>query len=122
MGQYREVHVPEPILVSMAAALAGKVTTSLFDFVKSRFADRGRAAEVLSAAEGASPRSPEVAALADELARAEHDDPAFASQLRTKWTQYTSQRAEHGGVTNQIAGPVTGKVVQARDIEGGISF
>jgi hypothetical protein len=114
--------VPEPVLVSVAAALAGKAATSVYEFVKARFAGRGRAAEVLSAAEGAEPGSPEVVALADELARAEQDDPAFSAGLRAEWARFVGQRAEHGGVANQITGPVTGKVVQARDIEGGISF
>ena len=112
----------EPLLISIAAALAGKAATSLFDFVKARFAGRGRAADVLSAAEGADPGSAEVAALADELALAERDDPAFAAGLRAEWAGFAGQRADGGGVANQINGPVTGKVVQARDIEGGISF
>lgn len=114
--------MPEPVLISVATALAGKAATSLYDFVKARFAGRGRAAEVLSAAEGAEPGSPEVVALAEELARAEQVDPAFSAGLRAEWARFAGQRAEHGGVANQITGRVTGKVVQARDIEGGVSF
>lgn len=114
--------MPEPVMVSVAAALAGKAASSLYEFVRSRFAARGGADEALSAADGAGPESAEVAALARELERAGRDDPAFASGLRAEWARFVGQRAEHGGVANQITGPVTGKVVQARDIEGGVSF
>jgi hypothetical protein len=114
--------VPEPVLISVAAALAGKAATSVYDFVKTRFKGRHRAEEALSAAEGAEPDSPQVVALADELERAEREDPAFSAGLREEWARFVGQRAEQGGVANQITGHVTGKVVQARDIEGGISF
>jgi hypothetical protein len=114
--------MPEPVLVSIAAALATKAATSLYDLVKQAFAKRAGAPEVLTAAEGADAESPEVAALAEELAAVERDDPAFGAQLRAQWAKQASQHAEHGGVTNQITGTVTGKVVQARDIEGGVSF
>lgn len=112
----------EPILVAVAAALAGKAVTSLYDVVKRRFAGRDGAAQVLAAAEGADPESPEVAALACELARAEHDDPGFAAELRVEWEKYAGRQVQHGGTTNQITGSVTGKVVQARDIQGGVRF
>jgi hypothetical protein len=111
--------VPEPILVSIAAALAAKSATSLYDFVKRRFAGREDAAAALEAAEGAPPDSPEVTTLATRLAEAETADPDFATELRQLWQQVN---ATDGGVVNQITGNVTGKVVQARDIEGGISF
>jgi hypothetical protein len=114
--------MPEPILVSIAAALAGKVATSLYDLVKRTFAGRADAAETLAAAEGAEPGSEEVAVLAQELADAERDDPAFAAALRAEWAGYVSQSAERGAIANQVGGSVTGKVVQARDIEGGVSL
>lgn len=111
--------VPDPILVSIAAALAAKSATSLYDLVKRRFTSRKEAETALEAAAGAPPDSPEVTALATQLAAEETEDPAFGIELRHTWQQIS---ASQGGVINQITGNVTGKVVQARDIEGGISF
>jgi hypothetical protein len=113
------VPVPEPILVSIAAALAAKTTTSLYELVKGKFAGREEAKAALEAADGASPDSPEVAALAAQLDTEETEDPEFGEELRRTWQQTT---ASHGGVVNQITGNVSGKVVQARDITGDIKF
>lgn len=117
----REPDMPEPVLVAIAAALAGKAATSLYELVKRKLSARAGATEALTAAEGAAPESPAVVALAHELERAERDDPGFATELRAEWAT-VSQQADRGGVANQITGPVTGNVVQARDIEGGVSF
>lgn len=111
--------MPEPILVSIAAALAAKSATSLYEVVKRRFADRKEAEAALEAVGGAPSDSPEVAALATHLAAAETDDPTFGVELRRTWQQVSASR---GGVVNQITGNVSGKVVQARDIKGGISL
>lgn len=111
--------VPEPILVSIAAALAAKSATSLYELVKQKFAGRKAAAAALEAAAGADADSPEVVALGEQLAAVEAEDPQFAAELRATWQQV---QADRGGVVNQITGNVTGKVVQARDIEGGVSF
>jgi hypothetical protein len=111
--------MPEPILVSIAAAVAAKSATSLYDLVKRKFGGRKEAEKALTVAEGAAPESAEVAALATHLEAAEAEDPAFATELRNTW-QLVSAR--EGGVVNQISGNVSGKVVQARDIEGGVSF
>lgn len=115
--------MPDPILVSIAAALAGKGATGLYDLVKKKFAGSSQAAGVLDDAEGSPPDSPEVHALSEELARAESSDPQFAVDLRVIWRQaLTRQRADNGGVVNGITGTVSGNVLQARDIEGGVSF
>jgi hypothetical protein len=115
--------VSEPILVGIAAALAGSAASSLYDFVKSRFSRRPQGTAALEAARGASPDSVEVLALATELARAEQDDPEFGIELRSRWAAFsTQQEASHGGVANQVSGDVSGSVVQARDIEGGVRF
>ena len=111
--------MPEPILVAIAAALAAKSATSLYDLVKRKFAGRKEAEAALEAADGAPPDSPEVTALATQLAAEETEDPAFGVELRHTWQQVG---ASQGGVVNQITGNVSGKVVQARDIEGGVSF
>jgi hypothetical protein len=115
--------MPEPILVSIAAALAGKSVTTLYDVVKKRFTGSREATAALEAAEGAAPDSAQVHALSEELARAERADPQFAADLRAVWGEVSvGQHADNGGVTNQISGTVSGKVLQARDIKGGVSF
>jgi hypothetical protein len=57
--------------------------------------------------------------LAAHLAAEEAEDPAFGEELRRTWQHVSASR---GGVVNQVTGNVSGKVVQARDIKGGISF
>ena len=57
--------MPEPVMVSVAAALAGKAAGSLYEFVRTRIKGRDRAEEALSAVDGATPESTEVAALAN---------------------------------------------------------
>ncbi|OLF13530.1 hypothetical protein [Actinophytocola xanthii] len=115
--------MPEPVLISIAAALAAKAVTGLYDFVRDRLANRPGATEVLEAAAGAQPDSAEVVALGEVLATAEAADPEFGIELRARWhAASVEQRADRGGVTNQVSGSVRGNVVQARDIQGGISF
>lgn len=58
-------------------------------------------------------------ALETELAQ----DPAFAAGVARLWAEVDAQRlAGEGNVTNQISGSVAGNAVQARDVQGGISF
>jgi hypothetical protein len=115
--------MPEPVLVSIAAALAGKAISSLYDMVKKRFANRAEAQAALEAATAAPDDQQAVHALAEQLATEEAADPAFGATLRTEWAKAgVEQHADHGGVTNQVTGDVSGKVLQARDIHGDISF
>jgi hypothetical protein len=111
--------VPDPILVSIAAALAAKSAGSLFDLVKQRFTGRKEAEAALDTADGAPSGSAAVAQLATHLAAEESKDPAFGAELRQTWGQVNASR---GGVVNQVTGNVSGKVVQARDIDGDINF
>lgn len=108
----------EPILTSIATSLAGKAASGLYELVKNRFAAHRKAREALEAATE-SPDDPDtVAALADQLAEAERDDPDFREALRSGWAQLDSG----GEVRNQVRGNVTGKLVQARDVHGNISL
>jgi hypothetical protein len=115
--------MPEPILVAIAAALASKGATSLYDFVKRKFGGNEEAVETLEAAEGASADSAEVAVLGELLATAERDDAEFGAELRARWAELSvSQRVAGDGVANQISSEISGQAVQARDIEGGVTF
>jgi hypothetical protein len=114
--------MPEPILVSIAAALAAKGIQSVYDLVKKKFGNRKEAKAALEAAQDAAPNSPEVRALAAELERAEADDPQFAVELRQLWQAVSAQQAGDNSVNNQLSGIVTGNVLQARTIQGNVSF
>jgi hypothetical protein len=112
----------DPVLMEIAATLAGKAAGGLYDLVRSAFGRHPEAGRELVAVQGAEPDSAPVRALATRLAEFEAADPDFARRLRAEWASVTVAHADHGGVTNQITGNVTGKVVQARDIHGDISF
>ncbi|MFJ1768133.1 hypothetical protein ACIOD2_47990 [Amycolatopsis sp. NPDC088138] len=115
--------MPEPVLVSMAAAIAARTVVGLYNLVKARFAADPEAKAVLEAAEGATADSPEVRKLAEALEAKKTADPAFAEEVAAEWERaVVDQDATSGGVTNQISGHVGGNVVQARDIQGGVSF
>lgn len=111
----------EPILVSIAAAIAAKSATGIYDLVKRRFGREPKALQALDAAESAPEDQAAITMLAEQLQLTEANDPAFASALRTEWEKLPpAQRA--GAVVNHITGPVTGKVVQAGEIHGNITF
>ncbi|MEU5690309.1 hypothetical protein [Actinosynnema sp. NPDC020468] len=112
--------MPEPVLVSIAAALSSRAVAGLYDLVRTRFAGDQEATAALAAVEGARPDSPQVRALGQALADAERDDPGFASALRHEY--HRTRVDQHGEVNNSVSGTVHGTVVQARDIQGGISF
>lgn len=115
--------MPEPVLVSVAAAAAGRAVVGLYNLIKAKFADDPDASAVLTAAEGAAQDSPQVRELAEALEAKQAADPAFGEQLRAEWERAAGgQQAESGGVTNRISGSVGGNVVQARDIGGDITF
>ena len=124
----------DPLLVSIAAALAGKTAAAaasggaaalraLVDLVKKKFDRDPEAADALRAAQSEPDRHDRVETLSVALSRAAQDDPEFAQRMLTLWNRATNElRADHGSVVNQISGTVSGHVVQARDITGGVSF
>lgn len=113
----------DPVLASIAAALAGKGASSLYEVVRRKFARSPQAGTVLEEAVGSAADSEQVRVLSEELDRATREDPEFAADLRAVWGQVSVQQCADGdGVTNQVSGTVHGNVVQARDIDGGVSF
>jgi hypothetical protein len=113
----------DPILTSVATTLATKAAGALYDLVSKAFRRRPAAQRALEAAQGAAPDSAPVRALAERLAEVTTEDPDFDRELRATWEDVrTEVSADHGGVANQITGTVTGKVVQAGTINGGVSF
>ncbi|MFB9904964.1 hypothetical protein [Allokutzneria oryzae] len=121
--------MPEPTIMSIAAVLAGRAATALattalgglYRYVKEQFSPEAQ--QVLEAAVEAPDDTERVEELGRELERAEQADPEFGRRLREQYEQADVEiHADNGSVVNQISGTVTGKVVQARDITGNISF
>ncbi|WP_433269336.1 hypothetical protein ACQPZF_06670 [Actinosynnema sp. CS-041913] len=112
--------MPEPVLVSIAASLATRAVASLYELVRVKFAGDPVATAALTAAEGAPPDSAQVHALGEALGRAEAADPRFGEELRRAHEQ--AAVTQTGRVTNQVSGTVHGNVLQAGDIQGGVSF
>lgn len=114
--------MPEPILISIAAALASKAATSLYDVVRNKFARNKEALAELEEA-SARPDDPQlIEALAQHLEQSEADDTEFKKELRDEWEKIiASQHVDHGSIATQITGDV-GKFVQVRDVHGDINL
>ncbi|MBB4687174.1 hypothetical protein [Amycolatopsis jiangsuensis] len=111
--------MPEPILTAVATALATKAAQGLYELVKRKFSKDEKAVATLESATPDNPAS--IQALAERLDTESREDPAFAAELRTKFEVH--QSASEGGVNNQVSHVAEGgKVVQARDVHGNISF
>ena len=96
--------------------------TSVYEFVRRRFRPGSDEAEALEAAVNNPGEQRHIDSLAAALAQVAADDPAFADRLAALW-QETAQppTADRGSVVNNFGGEAE-KVVQARDISGGITF
>ncbi|HEY4018896.1 MAG TPA: hypothetical protein VGM75_09435 [Pseudonocardiaceae bacterium] len=114
--------MPDSMLIAIATTLVTKAAGSLFDLVRAKLAKRGgKDVAALDAAVAAGPESAEVTELVEVLDAAQQEDPVFAEQLREEYRAISIQ-AGTGNITQTISGNVSGKVVQARDIQGGITF
>jgi hypothetical protein len=111
----------EPVLLSIAASLATRAVAGLYQLVRDRFADDPVATAVLEAAEGAPEDSPQVRALGAVLEQTAAADPEFGDVLRRAHAE-AGGVTQTGRVTNHISGTVKGNVVQAGDIQGGVTF
>ncbi|MBW4720693.1 hypothetical protein [Saccharothrix obliqua] len=112
--------MPEPVLVSIAATLASRAVAGLYELVRAKFAGDPAALAALDAAEGAKPESPQVRALSETLEHATATDPEFAAELRQAHAAAVVRQS--GRVSNQVSGTVHGNVLQAGDIQGGVTF
>jgi hypothetical protein len=121
-------------MVAAAVALATKAAEGL--------SDAGRAAlgQLVQLVRGKLRADPDRAALESAQAQPDDDllvqrlaallegaaaqDEAFAVGLTRLWTALRDEWAvaKQGGVVNQVSGAVSGTVVQARDVQGGITF
>ncbi|MEV6824575.1 hypothetical protein [Amycolatopsis sp. NPDC051102] len=114
--------MPEPILISIAAALAAKGATGLYELVRRKFAKNPPAIAALEAAAAAPEDNRPITALAERLSEAQVEDAEFAEALREEWEKLPESRVSRGDVHNTVTGNVTGKVVQLRDVHGNINL
>lgn len=123
----------DPILDSLATALAGQAVTALGaagraaltkirDVLARRAAQDPETQAALEAAQQPSATPDTVRALARRLDRAAVDDQELADLISTARTVLRQDiTADNGGVVNQNTGQV-GRLIQARDISGPITF
>lgn len=110
----------DPFFIAVAASLVGKAAGSVYELIAAKFRGRPDAEQVLAeVTAGGKPEA--VGQLAAGLASVTADDPAFEVELRRVFASAAAHNSDDA-VSNQILGDATGKVVQARDVEGGIKF
>ncbi len=127
---------PDPVISSVAAAIAGRAAdaavqggkqacAALLRLVRERFGHGTKASAALEAAQD-NPEDPDAVALvASALERLAANDAAFAAQLRELWAKASLElSATEGSVANVATGSVGGHLMQARDVhvEGGLHF
>ncbi len=124
----------DEIMVSVAAALAGKAAEAAFGgarsawgslvrLVRGRLAGDETAVAVLQKAQARPGDQAAVERLALALERAAAADGNFAARVRDLWPRASVElSARDGGVVNASSGTVGGHLVQARDlhVHGGL--
>jgi hypothetical protein len=105
---------------AIAAAVASKSAGSLYDLVKGSSPVGARPKRHSPRPKVPRPTMPRYSRSATNCTEQQKIDPEFTAQLQAAWQ--VEQHADQGGVASQITGTVTGKVLQARDIHGGITF
>ena len=96
---------------------------ALAGLVRRRFAGRASAQAALAERESDSAADARIEILRQALAQVVAESPGFESELRERWLALSPHlSAGDGGVVNSVSGTVEGNVVQARDVQGGISF
>ncbi|MEV0698249.1 hypothetical protein AB0I53_10055 [Saccharopolyspora sp. NPDC050389] len=123
----------DPFLDSLATALAGQVATALGTagekaltkvraLLRRRSQDDPETKAALEAAEQESAGQPQIKALAERLDQVCAEDAAFAEQLRAEGAEVHKEiSATDNAVVNVNHGKVK-NLIQARDIEGNITF
>ena len=131
--------VDQELLTTVAVTLATKTAEglaaggraafeALVRMVRRRFGDSESAppdsAQAALAETGIDlPRDARIGILRRALAQAIADDPGFEAELRDLWQELSPHLgAGTGNTINNVSGAVSGNVVQARDVHGGISF
>jgi hypothetical protein len=120
--------VTDPVMLSVATAVAGKAAEAAADGGKTALAAlvrliRGRLTgnKAADAAFNAALSRPDDPAALEEFARmlerVTAGDAGFAAQVRALWPQVQAELSAHdGGVVNTSTGTVSGHLIQTRDI------
>src|SRR2546421_2614774 len=125
----------DPVTTAIAVAVVTKAVDGLSDAGKAAFAALGRLVR-RKLADGEESHAALVRAeahpadqagrngLAEMIGGAAQHDPVFAEELRRLWQRVQEERISvtNAPVFNSVSGDVQGGVVQARDIQGGVSF
>lgn len=106
-------------LAEAAVAAIGRLTAGLRDRFRRDPAARGALEIVVGDPADVGAREQLAALIAQRL----EQDPDFLAWLRTEWELVRRASAQvDGTVTNSVTGSVSGNVVQARDIQGGVNI
>ncbi|MEV6370168.1 hypothetical protein AB0L86_25105 [Micromonospora musae] len=101
---------------------ARSAVSGLTEFLRHRFRHEQAALQTVEVALR-HPTTDPVQRLAALLERETLRDPAFDAEFRARFAQVEAiVAANPGDVTNTVSGDVSGPLVQARDVHGGISF
>jgi hypothetical protein len=123
----------DPILDSLATALAGQAITALGaaggkavqkvrELLRRRSEEDPETQAALEAAEQPSAGQPEIRALAERLDRVAEQEPELGEQLRAEGATVHKEISSSGNsVVNENSGNVD-KLIQARDIHGSITL
>jgi len=107
---------------SLLAVGGRSALVSIYQLIRQRFRPGSDEVEALEAAVQHPGERQQIDMLAAALAQATANDPAFADRLAALWRETTQQpTADRDSVINNFDGEAE-KVVQARDISGGITF
>jgi hypothetical protein len=95
--------------------------TSLIDYLRQQFTNQSGSLTAIDGAlrEHSPTTSSQLAGILDEQA---HDDPTFWSEIQGRLTGLQAAATESASVTNTVVGDISGPLVQARDVFGGITF
>lgn len=121
--------VDDPLMLAAATTLVAWATTELAqgarsavsgltEFLRHRFRHEQTVEVALR-----HPTADTVQRLAAILEQETLRDPAFDAEFRARFAKVQAiVAANQGDMTNTVSGDVSGSVVQARDVHGGISF
>jgi hypothetical protein len=125
--------MPDPVIMAIATAVAGKVTESLTDQARqalaqitqrihAKFRHQPDDLAVLDTPT-ADPTSPgRITQIVALLEQATHDDPAFGNDIRSLWRQVQIEVTNTNSNTTNIFNGQANKVIQIRDIQGGLTI
>lgn len=125
--------MPDPVIMAIATAVAGKVAESFTDQarqalaqlnrrIRAKFRHRPEDLAVLDAATAERSSPALVAQLSSRLEQASREDPGFGDDLRALWQRVQIEISAVSDTSTNVFTGSADKVVQARDIQGGLTI